>query len=93
MSDFVDYVKIYCRSGKEVPAQGIFTAKFVPQGRSRWWRRRRGGHIILRGNRNYWTLIHLKYARHVFAGNGSPEGNAVPERTVKTKLLKCPVEQ
>ena len=48
-SNFVDYVKIYCRSGK---GGG------------------RGGHVILRGNRNYWTLLHLKYDRHILAGHG-----------------------
>jgi GTP-binding protein len=36
----------------------------------------RGGHILLRGNKNYWTLIHLKYARHIYAGDGDDGGNS-----------------
>jgi GTP-binding protein len=70
-SNFVDYVKIYCRSGKGGPGSKHFhrdtlTAKGGPDGGDGG----RGGHIILRGSKNYWTLIHLKYARHIFAGDG-----------------------
>ncbi|MBN2766876.1 MAG: GTPase ObgE [Paludibacteraceae bacterium] len=70
-SNFVDYVKIYCRSGKGGAGSMHFhrdnlTAKGGPDGGDGG----RGGHIILRGNKNYWTLIHLKYARHIFAGDG-----------------------
>ena len=48
--------------------------KYVPNGGPDGGDGGRGGHVILRGNRNYWTLLHLKYDRHVFAthgGNGS----------------------
>lgn len=70
-SNFVDYVKIYCRSGKGGAGSMHFhREKFVPKGGPDGGDGGRGGHIILRGNRNYWTLIHLKYARHVFAGDG-----------------------
>jgi GTP-binding protein len=70
-SNFVDYVKIYCRSGKGGAGSKHFhrdnlTAKGGPDGGDGG----RGGHIILRGNKNYWTLIHLKYKRHVYAGDG-----------------------
>lgn len=77
MSDFVDYVKIYCRSGKGGAGSRHFhREKFVPKGGPDGGDGGRGGHVILRGNRNYWTLIHLKYARHVFAGNGEPGGRS-----------------
>ncbi|MDR2854462.1 MAG: GTPase ObgE [Prevotellaceae bacterium] len=70
-SNFVDYVKIYCRSGKGGTGSTHFhREKFVPKGGPDGGDGGRGGHVILRGNRNYWTLIHLKYARHVFAGDG-----------------------
>jgi GTP-binding protein len=71
MSNFVDYVKIYCRSGKGGAGSRHFhREKYVPKGGPDGGDGGRGGHIILRGNRNFWTLIHLKYARHVFAGHG-----------------------
>ncbi|MDR1653526.1 MAG: GTPase ObgE [Prevotellaceae bacterium] len=70
-SNFVDYVKIYCRSGKGGAGSTHFhREKFVPKGGPDGGDGGRGGHVVLRGNRNYWTLIHLKYARHVFAGDG-----------------------
>lgn len=70
-SNFVDYVKIYCRSGKGGAGsrhlhRDNWTQKGGPDGGDGG----RGGHIILRANRNYWTLIHLKFQRHVFAGHG-----------------------
>jgi len=70
-SNFVDYVKIFCRSGKGGPGSKHFyrdklTMKGGPDGGDGG----RGGHIILRGNKNHWTLIHLKYARHIYASDG-----------------------
>ena len=74
-SNFVDYVKIYCRSGKGGRGSvHMRREKYVPNGGPDGGDGGRGGHVILRGNRNYWTLLHLKYERHVFAehgGNGS----------------------
>ena len=74
-SNFVDYVKIYCRSGKGGRGSAhLRREKYMPNGGPDGGDGGRGGHIILRGNRNYWTLLHLKYDRHVFAehgGNGS----------------------
>lgn len=70
-TNFVDYVKIFCRSGAGGRGSAHLhrdklTAKGGPDGGDGG----RGGHVIIRGNRNYWTLIHLKYQRHVFAGDG-----------------------
>ena len=74
-SNFVDYVKIYCRSGKGGRGSvHMRREKYMPNGGPDGGDGGRGGHVILRGNRNYWTLLHLKYERHVFAehgGNGS----------------------
>lgn len=76
-SNFVDYVKIYCRSGRGgAGSTHLRREKFVAKGGPDGGDGGRGGHIILRANRNYWTLLHLKYSRHVFAGNGESGGKA-----------------
>ncbi|MCB0646501.1 MAG: GTPase ObgE [Saprospiraceae bacterium] len=69
--NFVDYVKICCRSGDGGAGSAHFhrdkmTAKGGPDGGNGG----RGGHIILRGNAQMWTLLHLKYRKHVIAGSG-----------------------
>ena len=70
-SNFVDYVKIYCRSGKGGRGSSHFRReKYIPKGGPDGGNGGRGGHVYLRGNRNYWTLLHLKYERHVMATNG-----------------------
>ena len=70
-SNFVDYVKIYCRSGKGGKGSThMHRAKYMPKGGPDGGDGGRGGHVILRGNRNYWTLLHLKFNRHIMAGNG-----------------------
>jgi GTPase len=74
-SNFVDYVKIFCRSGKGGGGSAHFRReKSVPMGGPDGGDGGRGGHIIVRGNRNFWTLIHLKYQRHVFATDGGSGG-------------------
>ena len=76
-SNFIDYVKIFCRSGKGGSGSTHFhREKYIPKGGPDGGDGGRGGHIILRGNKNYWTLIHLKYARHIFAGNGGNGGSS-----------------
>ncbi len=70
-SNFVDYVKIFCRSGNGGPGSCHFRReKFVEFGGPDGGDGGHGGSIILRGNAQYWTLIHLKYKRHIFAENG-----------------------
>lgn len=70
-SNFIDYVKILCRSGKGgAGSRHFYRAKYVPKGGPDGGDGGRGGHIILRGNQNMWTLLPLKYRRHIFAGNG-----------------------
>ena len=70
-SNFVDYVKIYVRSGKGGRGSThMRRAKYCPNGGPDGGDGGRGGNIILRGNRNYWTLLHLRYDRHILAGHG-----------------------
>lgn len=70
-SNFVDYTKIFCRSGKGGRGSTHFRReKHVPKGGPDGGDGGDGGNIILRGNRNYWTLLHLRYQRHIFAGHG-----------------------
>ena len=72
-SNFIDYVKILCRSGKGGAGSAhLHRAKYIPKGGPDGGDGGRGGHIFLKGNRNLWTLIHLKYQRHVFATDGQP---------------------
>ena len=70
-SNFIDYVKIHCRSGKGgAGSRHFYRAKYVPKGGPDGGDGGRGGHIILRGDAQMWTLLPLKYNRHMFAGNG-----------------------
>lgn len=70
-SNFIDYVKVLCRSGKGGAGSRHFhRAKYVPKGGPDGGDGGRGGHIILKGNRNMWTLLPLRYRRHIFAENG-----------------------
>lgn len=74
-SNFVDYVKIFCRSGNGGAGSAhLRREKFVPKGGPDGGDGGRGGHIILRGNSQMWTLLHLKYRRHIFAGDGGAGG-------------------
>ncbi len=70
-SNFVDYVKIYCRSGKGGAGSAHFMRdRMNPKGGPDGGDGGRGGHIILRGNKQLWTLLHLKYRKHIFAEDG-----------------------
>lgn len=70
-SNFVDYIKIYCRSGKGGAGSAhLRREKYIPKGGPDGGDGGRGGHVYLKGNRNLWTLIHLRYKRHVYAGSG-----------------------
>lgn len=74
-SNFVDYVKIYCRSGKGGRgSMHLRHVKYNPNGGPDGGDGGRGGNIYLRGNHNYWTLLHLKFQRHVFAEHGGNGG-------------------
>ncbi|SEK94122.1 GTPase ObgE [Parapedobacter koreensis] len=92
-SNFVDYVKICCRSGRGGAGsthlhRDKFTAKGGPDGGDGG----RGGHIILKGNAQLWTLLHLKYRKHVIAEDGEPGGSALRHgANGKDEVLEVPL--
>ncbi|MBQ0160964.1 MAG: GTPase ObgE [Bacteroidales bacterium] len=92
-SNFVDYVKIFVRSGKGGAGSAHllrvkYNAKAGPDGGDGG----RGGHIILRGNSQRWTLLHLKYTKHVFAEDGEHGGdNLCTGRTGSDQILDVPL--
>jgi GTP-binding protein len=70
-SNFIDYVKICCRSGKGGAGSRHFNrTKMNPKGGPDGGNGGKGGSIILRGNAQFWTLLHLKYRKHIMAGDG-----------------------
>ena len=70
-SNFVDYIKIFFRSGKGGKGSAhLYRDKLTSKGGPDGGDGGRGGHIILRGNENVWTLLALRYKKHIFAGNG-----------------------
>ena len=91
--NFVDYVKICCRSGAGGPGYVHFhrdkkTAKGGPDGGDGG----RGGHIIVRGNKQLWTLLHLKYRKHILAEAGEKGGNALcTGADGKDEILEVPI--
>ena len=70
-SNFIDYVKIFCASGHGgAGSTHLYRAKYIPKGGPDGGDGGRGGHVILRANPQFWTLIHLKYRKHVKAEEG-----------------------
>ena len=70
-SNFVDYVKIFCRSGNGGAGSAhLRREKFEPKGGPDGGDGGKGGSVIIKGNAQLWTLLHLKYQRHIFAGHG-----------------------
>lgn len=75
--NFVDYVKIYAASGKGGKGSShLHREKFIEKGGPDGGDGGRGGHVILKGNKNLWTLFHLKFLRHVKAGHGGDGGSS-----------------
>ncbi len=75
-SNFVDYVKIFCRTGKGGAGSAhFFRSRTNPKGGPDGGDGGRGGHIILKGNKQLWTLLHLKYTKHIKAENGVNGGD------------------
>jgi len=76
-SNFIDYVKICCRSGNGGAGSAhLMRAKYIAKGGPDGGDGGRGGHIILKGNKQLWTLLHLKYNRHLIAGHGESGAKA-----------------
>ncbi|HVW96626.1 MAG TPA: GTPase ObgE [Mucilaginibacter sp.] len=92
-SNFVDYVKICCRSGHGGAGSAHlhrdkFTAKGGPDGGDGG----RGGHVVVKGNAQLWTLLHLKFRKHVIAGDGEPGGSALKSgKTGRDEILEVPL--
>ncbi len=91
--NFIDYVKFCSRSGAGGAGAVHFRReKFVPKGGPDGGDGGRGGHIILKGNKQLWTLLHLKYKKHVIAGNGKPgEGGRRSGAEGKDIILEVPL--
>lgn len=92
-TNFVDYVKICCRSGKGGAGSVHFHRdKFTAFGGPDGGDGGRGGHIILRGNKQLWTLIHLKYRKHVIAEEGQNGSSANSfGKQGKDEILEVPL--
>ena len=92
-TNFVDYVKINCRSGRGGAGSAhLFRDKNTAKGGPDGGDGGRGGHIILRGNEQLWTLLHLKYKKHVKAENGGPGlGNLKHGANGKDMILEVPI--
>lgn len=92
-SNFIDYVKILCRSGKGGAGSRHFhRAKYLPKGGPDGGNGGRGGHIILKGNRNMWTLLPLRYQRHIFATDGERGGeNRSTGKDGQDRIIEVPV--
>ena len=77
-SNFIDYVKIFCASGHGGAGSAhLHRAKYIPKGGPDGGDGGRGGHIILKANPQFWTLIHLKYRKHVKADDGEKGGSSL----------------
>ena len=77
-SNFVDYVKVFCRSGKGGAGSMHFhRAKYVPKGGPDGGDGGKGGDVIMRGNAQLWTLLHLRYTKHLYAEDGGNGGDAL----------------
>ena len=91
--NFVDYVKIHCRSGSGGSGSVHFRReKFVPKGGPDGGDGGKGGNIILRGNAQMWTLLHLKYRKHIKADSGQPGSSAMKTgASGKDVILEVPL--
>ncbi|RZK49197.1 MAG: GTPase ObgE [Pedobacter sp.] len=92
-SNFVDYVKICCRSGKGGAGSAhLHRDKFTMTGGPDGGDGGRGGHIILKGNAQFWTLLHLKYRKHIIAGDGDSGGSSHKSgKTGRDEILEVPL--
>ncbi len=92
-TNFIDHVKLYVRSGDGGAGSTHFRReKFVPKGGPDGGDGGRGGHIILRGNKQLWTLLHLRYRKHIKADKGNPgEGGNRTGKSGQDIVLEVPV--
>lgn len=92
-SNFIDHVRIFCTSGSGGAGAVHFRReKFVPKGGPDGGNGGRGGHIILKGNQQLWTLLHLRYQKHIKASNGKPgEGGNRSGQQGEDKIVEVPL--
>lgn len=92
-SNFVDQIRIFCRSGHGgAGSKHFMRTKFNAQAGPDGGNGGRGGHIILRGNKNLWTLLHLRYYKNVHAENGEGgSGNNCTGRFGKDVIIEVPL--
>jgi len=92
-SNFVDYVKICCRSGHGGAGSAhLHRDKFTAMGGPDGGDGGRGGHVIVKGNAQLWTLLHLKYRKHVIAGDGESGGSSQKSgKTGRDEILEVPL--
>ncbi len=93
MSNFIDYVKIHCKSGRGGPGSAYMRReKGVPKGGPAGGDGGRGGHIVLKGNKQMWTLLPLKYRKHIKAEHGENGGkNGSSGAEGKDEILEVPI--
>ncbi|SFF58133.1 GTPase ObgE [Thermoflexibacter ruber] len=91
--NFIDYVKINCRSGAGGAGSRHFRReKYIPKGGPDGGDGGRGGHVILKGNAQLWTLLHLKYTKHIFAEKGeNGQGANCTGRQGKDVYIEVPI--
>jgi GTP-binding protein len=91
--NFVDYVKIHCTSGSGGAGSTHFRReKYIPKGGPDGGDGGRGGHVILRGNKQLWTLLHLKFKKHIKAGHGvHGSGNLQTGGQGKDEYIDVPI--
>lgn len=92
-SNFVDYVKVCCRSGHGGAGSAhLHRDKHTATGGPDGGDGGRGGHIILKGTTNLWTLLHLKYRKHIIASNGESGGSSLRTgATGRDEILEVPL--
>lgn len=92
-TNFIDYIRVFCRSGHGgAGSRHFMRTKFNPQAGPDGGDGGRGGHIILRGNKNLWTLLHLRYYKNVHAENGEGgSGNNSSGKSGKDVVIEVPL--
>lgn len=91
--NFIDHIRIECRSGKGGKGSShLRREKYMPKGGPDGGDGGRGGHIIVRGNAQLWTLLHLRYTKHVIAGDGEVgSGNQSSGKAGEDQVIELPL--